>query len=56
MGRGAAIGVDDDLAAGEAGVAVGAANLEQTGRVDEDGVVVVGIQPDGSTSANTPFT
>ncbi len=38
----AAIGVDDDLAAGEAGVAVRAADLEQPGRVDEDGVVVIG--------------
>ena len=36
----AAIGVDDDLAAGEAGVAVGAADLEAAGRVDViDGVV-----------------
>ena len=36
----AAVGVDDDLAAGEAGVAVGAADLEAAGRVDVvDGLV-----------------
>ena len=36
----AAIGVDDDLAAGEAGVAVGPADLEAAGRVDViDGLV-----------------
>src|SRR4051812_5627746 len=34
--RGAAISIDDDLAAGEAGIAVRAADLEQAGRVDED--------------------
>ena len=38
----AAVGVDDDLAAGEAGVGVRAAELELAGRVDEDLVVVVG--------------
>ena len=32
----AAVGVDDDLAAGEAGVALRAADLEAAGRVDED--------------------
>ncbi len=54
--RGTAIGVDDDLAAGDARVAVGAADLEQAGRVDVDLVVASGSQPSGSTSANTPFT
>ncbi len=34
MGRGAAIGVDDDLAAGEAGVAIGAADEELAGWID----------------------
>ena len=33
MGRGPAIGVDDDLASGEAGVAVRAADDEPAGRV-----------------------
>ena len=32
--RRAAVGVDDDLAAGEAGVAVGAADVELAGRID----------------------
>jgi hypothetical protein len=41
MGRGAAIGVDDDLAAGQAGVAVRAADDELAGRVDVP-VAVVG--------------
>src|SRR5687767_1782632 len=36
----AAVGVDDDLAAGKAGVAIGAADLETAGGVDViDGVV-----------------
>ncbi len=52
----AAIGVDDDLAAGQAGVAVGAADLEAAGRVD----VIVGLRRDSSsagiTSATTCFT
>ncbi len=34
--RGAAVGVDDDLAAGEAGVAVRAADLEAAGRIHEE--------------------
>jgi hypothetical protein len=34
MGADAAVGVDDDLAAGEAGVAVGAADDEASGRID----------------------
>ena len=38
----AAVGVDDDLATGEAGVADGTADDEAAGRVDEDLVVVVG--------------
>ena len=51
----AAIGVDDDLAPGEAGVAVGAADLEAAGRVDViDGLVAE--QLGGSTSATTFFT
>src|SRR5690606_9308234 len=32
--RCAAVGIDDDLAAGQAGVAIGAADLEAAGRVD----------------------
>ncbi|GJE70868.1 hypothetical protein CHKEEEPN_2410 [Methylorubrum podarium] len=41
MGRRAAVGVDDDLAAGEAGVAVGTADHELAGRVDvPDGALV----------------
>src|SRR3954470_16203723 len=39
MRAGPAVGIDDDLAAGEAGIAVGAANLEIAGRVDEDVLV-----------------
>ena len=35
MRRRAAVGVDDDLAAGEAAVALRAADLEAAGRVDE---------------------
>ena len=35
----AAVGVDDDLAAGQAGVAHRAADLESAGRVDEESVV-----------------
>ena len=42
MAAHAAVGVDDDLAAGEAGVADRATDDEATGRVDEDAVVVVG--------------
>jgi hypothetical protein len=38
----AAVGVDDDLAAGEAGIAHGAADDEAAGGVDEHLVVVVG--------------
>ena len=38
----AAVGVDDDLAAGEAGVGVRAAELELAGRVGQDLVAVVG--------------
>ena len=34
--RGAAVGVDDDLAAGEPGVAVRAADLEAARRIDEE--------------------
>ena len=37
----AAVGVDDDLAAGQAGIAVGAADDELAGRIDvPDGVLV----------------
>src|SRR3546814_21007166 len=36
MGGSAAIGIDDDLAAGQARVAVRSADLEQSGRVDAD--------------------
>jgi hypothetical protein len=44
----AAIGVDDDLAAGQAGVAIGAADDELAGRVDvPDGLLSL-IQPSGS--------
>ena len=39
--RGAAVGVDDDLAAGQAGVAHRAADHELPGRVDEDEVLVL---------------
>ena len=39
----AAVGVDDDLAAGQAGVAHRAADLEATGRVDQQ-AVAVGLQ------------
>src|SRR3546814_10920390 len=39
MGGSAAIGIDDDLAAGQARVAVRSADLEQSGRVDEDRLV-----------------
>ena len=42
MSGGAAVGVDDDLAAGEAGVAVGAADDEVAGRIGEELVGVVG--------------
>ena len=41
MAGGAAVGVDDDLAAGEAAVGVGAAELEVAGGVDEHPDVVV---------------
>jgi hypothetical protein len=41
----AAVGVDDDLAAGEARVAVGAAEDELAGRVDVDGDVLVDQSP-----------
>ena len=52
----AAIGVDDDLAAGEAGVAVGAADLEAAGRVDViDGLVAEQLLP-ASRRATTSFT
>src|SRR3546814_12498204 len=37
---GAAIGIDDDLAPGDAGVAVRPADLEQPGRVDVDRLVL----------------
>ena len=53
VGGGATIGVDDDLAAGEAGVAVRPADLEQAGRVDVD-LVSAGSQPSGITSAKRP--
>lgn len=36
MPGGASVGVDDDLAAGQPGVALGAADLEAAGRVDDD--------------------
>ena len=39
--RGAAVGVDDDLAAGDAGVAVRAADDEAAGGVDQDARVLV---------------
>ena len=39
--RGAAVGVDDDLAAGDAGVAVRAADHEAAGRIDVDLRVLV---------------
>ena len=42
MAGGAAVGVDDDLAAGEAGVGVRAAQLEEAGGVGQDLVAVVG--------------
>src|SRR5690606_8560400 len=42
----AAVGVDDDLAAGQAGVAHRAADLEPPGGVDQQ-PVVVGLQPVG---------
>jgi hypothetical protein len=51
---GAAIGVDDDLAAGEAGVAVGPADLEIARRIDEDPLFA--RQPSGMMSAKTVFT
>jgi hypothetical protein len=41
VGRGAAVGVDDDLASRQAGVAVRPADLENAGRIDvPDGVLV----------------
>ena len=42
MAGGPAVGVDDDLAPGEAGVGVGAAEHELAGRVGQDLVAVVG--------------
>ncbi len=46
MRGGPAIGVDDDLAAGEAGIAIGTADDELAGRVDvPDGLLVT--QPSG---------
>ena len=42
MAGGAAVGVDDDLAAGQAGVGVGPAQLEGSRRVGQHLVVVVG--------------
>ena len=46
----AAVGVDDDLAAGEAGVAHRAADLEPAGRVDQQ-PVAVGVEADGVASS-----
>ena len=52
----AAIGVDDDLAAGQAGVAVGPADLEAAGRVDViDGLVAEQLGWE-SRRAMTDFT
>ena len=39
--RRAAVGVDDDLAAGDAGIAVRPADDEPAGRIDEDACVLV---------------
>ena len=46
MAGGAAVGVDDDLAAGQAGVALRAPDLELAGRVDEEALeqLLVGEQ------------
>ncbi len=54
----AAVGVDDDLAAGEAGVADGAADDEAAGRVDEEVVAqlagVVEVLRAGSARRRAP--
>lgn len=46
MGSATAIGVDDNLTSGKAGIAVGAADDEFTGRIDVEDVVVVKKVPE----------
>ncbi len=51
----AAVGVDDDLAAGQAAIAVGSADHEVAGRVDQKkSEVFFGIQPLGSAYSTSP--